>query len=311
MIDDLFLYRASDDYKQVIEERFVLPEYDKIFELSALLQRTGLPVSARVLRESGFSELTEELKECTSISSSIVHGKLDDDQLISNVELEKRISCYLARNVIENIDEIRLLDICLESSRAKWTKRKVESQLAAYNNTLDSIIDFFKDLKDYDIEYDTAIKYKGVMITDLYLNNRLYISFEAFFGGTIISIVPTQYDMPIWEIIVNHDCKIDLYNKRLKTSCKDVLIENLSSILFCTQNKKEEVQQIIVDNINAIFDINILSDDVCYDWSKDCYFLRQNIETKIADSFLANDETDKEVVKYTSFQTLLATLTSG
>ena len=91
MIDDLFLYRASDDYKQVIEERFVLPEYDKMFKLSALLQRTGLPVSVRVLRESGFSELTEELTECTSISSSIVHGKLDDDQLISNVELEKRI----------------------------------------------------------------------------------------------------------------------------------------------------------------------------------------------------------------------------
>ena len=105
--------------------------------------------------------------------------------------------------------------------------------------------------------------------------------------------------------------ELTLYNKRLNTSCKDVLIENLLSILFCTQNKKEEVQQIIVDNINAIFDINILSDDVCYDWSKDCYFLRQNIETKIADSFFANDETDKEVVKYTSFQTLLATLTSG
>ncbi|MCF2552539.1 hypothetical protein, partial [Bacteroides caecigallinarum] len=194
MIDDLFLYRASDDYKQVIEERVVLPEYDKIFELSALLQRTGLPVSVRVLRESGFSELTEELTECTSISSSIVHGKLDDDQLISNVELEKRISCYLARNVIENIDGIRLLDICLESSRAKWTKRSVESQLMTYNDTLDSIIDFLKDFKDYDIKYHTAIEYKGVITTDLYLNNRLYISLEAFVGGTVISFVPTQYD---------------------------------------------------------------------------------------------------------------------
>lgn len=313
MIDDLFLYRASDDYKQVIEERFVLPEYDKMFKLSALLQRTGLPVSVRVLRESGFSELTEELTECTSISSSIVHGKLDDDQLISNVELEKRISCYLARNVIENIDGIRLLDICLESSRAKWTKRSVESQLAAYNNTLDSIIDFLKDLKDYDIKYHTTIEYKGVITTDLYLNNRLYISLEAFVGGTVISFVPTQYDMPIWEIIVRHDCEIELYNHRLNKKIKNVLRDNLLSILFAAPAKKEEVQQTIVETINSIFDISILPDDVCYDWGKDCYFLRQNKEIKIIDYFLVKNEIDKEqeVVKYTSLQTLLATLTSG
>lgn len=313
MIDDLFLYRASDDYKQVIEERFVLPEYDKMFKLSALLQRTGLPVSVRVLRESGFSELTEELTECTSISSSIVHGKLDDDQLISNVELEKRISCYLARNVIENIDGIRLLDICLESSRAMWTKRSVESQLMAYNNTLDSIIDFLKDLKDYDIKYHTTIEYKGVITTDLYLNNRLYISLEAFVGGTVISFVPTQYDMPIWEIIVRHDCEIELYNHRLNKTIKNVLRDNLLSILFAAPAKKEEVQQTIVETINSIFDINILPDDVCYDWGKDCYFLRQNKEIKIIDYFLVKNEIDKEqeVVKYTSLQTLLATLTSG
>lgn len=30
MIDDLYLYKASDDYKKVIEERFALPEYKKL-----------------------------------------------------------------------------------------------------------------------------------------------------------------------------------------------------------------------------------------------------------------------------------------
>lgn len=117
--------------------------------------------------------------------------------------------------------------------------------------------------------------------------------------------------MPFWEVIIHHDSKIDLYNNRLKKSFKNVLRENLLSILFYTPNKKEEIQRIIVNDINSIFDINILPDDVCYDWSKDCYFLRQNIETEITDPFLVKDEIDKEVVKYTSFQTLLATLISG
>ena len=56
-----------------------------------------------------------------------------------------------------------------------------------------------------------------------------------------------------------------------------------------------------------------MPDDVCYDWGKDCYFLRQNKEIKIIDYFLVKNEIDKEqeVVKYTSLQTLLATLTSG
>lgn len=37
MIDDLYLYRASDDYKQVIEEKIVLPEYDKIKPIEAFV----------------------------------------------------------------------------------------------------------------------------------------------------------------------------------------------------------------------------------------------------------------------------------
>lgn len=59
MIDDLYLYRASDDYKQVIEEKIVLPEYDKINQLKLLLSRTEYPISAKILIENGFSELTK------------------------------------------------------------------------------------------------------------------------------------------------------------------------------------------------------------------------------------------------------------
>ena len=311
MIDDLYLYRASDDYKKVIEERFALPEYKKLLKLNILLQITGLPISVRVLRERGFSELTEELAEFTSCTTRIIHQKLDDDQLMSNVELEKRISCFLAQSIVENIDETRLLDICLGASCAKWTKRRVESQLMTYNDTFYNVIDFLKKLKDYDIKYYTTFKGKGCIITDLYINSRLYISLKLSIGAVTISIVSTQYDLPFWEVIIHHDSKIDLYNNRLKKSFKNVLRENLLSILFYTPNKKEEIQRIIVNDINSIFDINILPDDVCYDWSKDCYFLRQNIETEITDPFLVKDEIDKEVVKYTSIQTILATLISG
>ena len=73
MIDDLYLYRASDDYKQVIEEKIVLPEYDKINQLKLLLSRTEYPISAKILIENGFSELTEELKENTGLKSCIIH----------------------------------------------------------------------------------------------------------------------------------------------------------------------------------------------------------------------------------------------
>ena len=52
MIDDLYLYRASDDYKQVIEEKIVLPEYDKINQLTAERARTEYPISAKILIEN-------------------------------------------------------------------------------------------------------------------------------------------------------------------------------------------------------------------------------------------------------------------
>ena len=59
----------------------------------------------------------------------------------------------------------------------------------------------------------------------------------------MISFVPTQYDMPIWEIIVRHDCEIELYNHRLNKTIKNALRDNLLSILFAAPAKKEEVQQ--------------------------------------------------------------------
>ena len=63
----------------------------------------------------------------------------------------------------------------------------------------------------------------------------------------------------------------------------------------------------------ANFDINISLDDVCYDWSKESYFVKPEVEKQIIGSFLNEDERDKDkdVVKYTSLQTLLATLISG
>lgn len=103
MIDDLYLYRASDDYKQVIEEKIVLPEYDKINQLKLLLSRTEYPISAKILIENGFSELTEELKENTGLKSCIIHHKLKGDQKVSIVELEKRISYFLCQSFLVNL----------------------------------------------------------------------------------------------------------------------------------------------------------------------------------------------------------------
>lgn len=104
MIDDLYLYRASDDYKQVIEEKIVLPEYDKINQLKLLLSRTEYPISAKILIENGFSELTEELKENTGLKSCIIHHKLKGDQKVSIVELEKRISYFLCQSFIKILE---------------------------------------------------------------------------------------------------------------------------------------------------------------------------------------------------------------
>lgn len=101
MIDDLYLYRASDDYKQVIEEKIVLPEYDKINQLKLLLSRTEYPISAKILIENGFSELTEELKENTGLKSCIIHHKLKGDQKVSIVELEKESHISYAKVLLK------------------------------------------------------------------------------------------------------------------------------------------------------------------------------------------------------------------
>ena len=77
-------------------------------------------------------------------------------------------------------------------------------------------------------------------------------------------------------------------------------------MIFSTPSQIGEVQKMIIDNIKLFFDINISLDDVCYDWSKESYFVKPEVEKQIIGSFLNEDERDiyKYVVKYTSLQTL-------
>ena len=313
MIDDLYLYRASDDYKQVIEEKIVLPEYDKINQLKLLLSRTEYPISAKILIENGFSELTEELKENTGLKSCIIHHKLKGDQKVSIVELEKRISYFLCQSFIKNLDETRLLNLCLGESMTTRVKMCIESHLNTYNNVLNILIDYCKDLEGYDFQYQTAIKNKGMINLKIYIQDRLFIFLSACIGANYGYIVNSQYDLPIWGINISYDSKIRMYNYRSGTPYTDIKKEDLLSMIFSTPSQIGEVQKMIIDNIKLFFDINISLDDVCYDWSKDSYFVKPEVEKQIIGSFLNEDERDKDkdVVKYTSLQTLLATLISG
>jgi len=65
----------------------------------------------------------------------------------------------------------------------------IESHLNTYNNVLNILIDYCKDLEGYDFQYQTAIKNKGMINSKIYIQDRLFIFLSACIGANYGYIV--------------------------------------------------------------------------------------------------------------------------
>jgi hypothetical protein len=308
----IFYLKLSEDGRSITIDSVELPEYHKMDRLTFLLTSTTAPITAGFLRRNEFNDIVDEINYAMNIGCMTKEEALKDGELIDRNSLFNRLLKLSISNAQKGLDESRYLEICLTENSCKSRKEKIEINLKKYNDLLDSIRNFSATNNMVRIIPDTIHTNYKTMSTDVFIDNRPYIKIDINLSNCLIlHRIYSPYDMPIWSISINQDGDYKTFKNRKPFNVEGLNSEEIVSQMFSLPQDFEKKASNIKDQIKNIWSEEISIENVLYDWARGCYCLRKDTEEKIFSDFIIHESESQKYAKYTSLQTLIATLTSG
>lgn len=308
----IFYLKLSEDGRSITIDSVELPEYHKMDKLTILLASTIAPITAGFLRRNEFNDIVDEINYAMNIGCMTKEEALKDGELIDRNSLFNRLLKLSISNAQKGLDESRYLEICLTENSCKSRKEEIEINLKKYNDLLDSIRNFSATNDMVRIIPDTIHTNYKTMSTDVFIDNRPYIKIDINLSNCLIlHRIYSLYDMPIWSISINQDGEYKIFKNRKPFNVEGLNSEEIVSQMFSLPQDFQKKASNIKDQIKSLLSENISIEDVLYDWARDCYCLKKDTEEKIFSNFVTHESESQQYAKYTSLQTLIATLTSG
>lgn len=311
----IYVYRLSDDGREIDEEKYLVPLYAKQDELYRCSRFYNQPLRAIDLRMLGFSELVDELVINTGLGSSKQLPRIEDDVVTLNLEINtdlgERIAGLRINQIFKSLDTKRVIWINTENNPIENKQNdSLYLKHREFWNIVDRINEKFKSYSNVKFQLEDIELENGILNVCFFSNERLFISIKTVLGCKLsIKCCTSKYELSKYLIVYQNRCwNLKVGNGKLQK----LPINEIFAIIFGIPNTDPTIRSQIVQLTQDIFHVDLIEDDIQYDYLRDCYQLSSDKETELLGDLLPESfsDLDQELYKYTSLSTLVATLNS-
>lgn len=311
--NNIFFLRLSDNRRDVVVDTIALKAYNEIDILNKLLSNTTAPITAGFLRTNGFNDIVDEITYARRKWLNKIENEIKDEEIIDIGYLNTRMKALCIHNTQKDIDLSKYIEIGITESDCENYKNEFKNKIDKFNDLLNLINDYKTKNEMISIYQNDKIVNNYVLSTDVLISNRPYITIHSALCDNCVSLrkIYSSYEMPKWSISIGQDGVYKILKNRKTVNVEGLNSEEIVSQMFSLPQDFEKKAGIIKNQIKSLLSENISIEDVLYDWARDCYCLKKDTEEKIFSNFVTHESESQQYAKYTSLQTLIATLTSG
>jgi hypothetical protein len=225
---------------------------------------------------------------------------------------------------IDYCDETRIIEEWLGADRIINYSPWKEELLSEQEDVRKSLREYYDSLKKAEVylkeagfesvrsESDKSNIELCSFSNTFYLFDKPFLKLKYRLGHKFRSdAIFTEYDIPCWQIEFLHRGSLSVYHWKQLLKEEHSFEEWLP--LLCREPKDaNDKRNVIIDLTEEIFSFPLQNDDIVYDPTSNCYLLKKAAELQIISDLIPVHDTEPNcVAKYTSFETLIATMQSG
>lgn len=309
----VYMLGFDEDKKSVVLDTFLLRKYVFENELNSFLSENPDDIEAIKLRRCGFSDIVDEIPVFKGNNFNIKNDpKIADNSFINKCDIQDRLLHLRIYDTIRNcFDKYQLkfenLDVAVRQ------QEKMNSQLNLYYDLISTVREKFCDSDMLEIIEDYSFEKIMQLTSVICLDGRAYcnISVRLIGGCAGIKRINAKYDIVKKNLEVLSCTGLMYYEYGKNTYDHGLLKEEAMCKMFSLPMNSDYVVERIRKKVKEIVYKEIKSDDICYDWARDCYYLNDKIERTLFPEFVVEESTEVKLAKYCSLSTLLKTLGTG